>query len=121
MVFCCIATAQETSEIYRQECINRGWDYCQVYPTLFKKMVYVDNTNTAYDLVRAMLHQVLNYNESISISAMPIFYLEPNTRIKVENDKAQIHGDYIIQSISMPLAAHSGTMSISAVKAVEMV
>ena len=119
--FCYIEKGKDTTKEYRKECENRGFTYCQVDSALYNNLTDVNNTNTAYDLVRAALHQVIDYNESISISAMPIFCLEPNTRIKVENDEAQIHGDYIIQSISMPLAAHSGTMSISAVKAIEMI
>jgi len=59
-------------------------------------------------------------NETISITTLPIYYLEPNTRITVEDDPAGIYGDYIIQSISLPLDI-SSTMNINAYKAQEKI
>lgn len=55
------------------------------------------------------------YQESITISCLPIYYLEPNTRIKVINNESGIGGNYIIKSISVPLE-HSGAMSITATR-----
>ena len=52
------------------------------------------------------------YNETISIQCMPIYYLEPNTRIRVDDMTTNIHGDYMIKSINLPIG--SGVMSISA-------
>ena len=56
-----------------------------------------------------------NFNETISIQCMPIYYLEPNTRIKVDDMASNIHGDYIIKSISLPIDGKS-TMSITATR-----
>lgn len=77
-------------------------------------------TNSAYDLVRSALHQYTSYNNSISLSCMPIYHLEPNTRITVNDDDSDIHGDYIINSLTVPLTAN-GTMSISASRAIERI
>jgi hypothetical protein len=62
----------------------------------------------------------LSFNENITIGTMPIYHLEPNTRITVEDEDTSIHGDYMIKSFSIPLAAN-GTMSIQCSKAVERV
>ena len=43
---------------------------------------------------------------------MPIYYLEPNTRIRVDDMTTNIHGDYMIKSINLPIGG--GVMSISA-------
>jgi len=51
---------------------------------------------------------------------MPIYHLEPNTRITVNDDDSDIHGDYIINSLTVPLTAN-GTMSISASRAIERI
>jgi hypothetical protein len=51
---------------------------------------------------------------------VPIYHLEPNIRISVKNEDIDIDGDYLINSLTIPLAA-SGTMSINAVRAVERV
>lgn len=70
----------------------------------------------AFGLIRNLIMQHTTYSESISISALPLYYLEPNIRIEVEDKKSNIYGDYIIRSISLPLS-HDGMMSISAARA----
>ena len=73
---------------------------------------------SAYDVVRDLLYQHTSYNESITIQALPIYYLEPNIRIEVRDIESDIYGDYMISSISIPLDVN-GTMSISATRALE--
>lgn len=119
---CFIRTGEgERTAALRQECINKGWNYTQVYPLLHDKLHVGSGYNAAYDLARSMLHELIKYNENVSITALPIYHLEPNTRIKIKNKEAKIDGDYLIQSISLPLAAHSGTMTIQCTKAIEMI
>jgi hypothetical protein len=45
-----------------------------------------------------------------------VYYLEPNTRIKVYDEMTGIDGDYIIDSISLSLA-HDGLMTITGTRA----
>ena len=66
--------------------------------------------------IKDLLYQYTHINNTISITSLPIYYLEPNTRITVEDEPAGIYGDYIIQSISLPLDI-SSTMTINAYKA----
>ena len=67
-----------------------------------------------------MLHQYTSYNESITVNAIPIFYLEPNTRITVRDTVSGIYGDYMINNISLPLDITS-TMTLSCVRALERI
>lgn len=53
--------------------------------------------------------------EGISITTIPIYYLEPNTLIYIHNEENQINGKYQVNKITIPLA-YNGTMSISATK-----
>jgi hypothetical protein len=53
----------------------------------------------------------LTLNESITITALPIYWLEPNRKIEVEDNDSRIYGEYMIKSISIPLT-YNGTMSI---------
>jgi hypothetical protein len=75
-------------------------------------------SNSAYEAVRELLYQYTSYNESIILSAIPIYYLEPNTRITVRDNESGIYGDYMINTISLPLDITS-TMSISCTRALE--
>lgn len=72
-------------------------------------------TNCAYDEIRNLLYQYTEYNGSITIQCVPIYYLEPNTIITVNDPKTGISGDYLIKTISLPLSIN-GTMSITATK-----
>ena len=54
--------------------------------------------------------------ESATITTIPIYYLEPNTRIYLHDTDSKLDGDYIISKISIPLS-YNGTMSITATKA----
>ena len=38
------------------------------------------------EVARDLLYQYTNYNEQISLSVLPIYYLEPNIRITVEDE-----------------------------------
>ena len=70
----------------------------------------------AFSVIRDLIFQHTSYNESVTITAMPMYYLEPNTRIEIEDSRSNIYGEYMIRNISLPLS-HEGTMSISAVRA----
>lgn len=65
-----------------------------------------------------MLYETTYYQESITISCLPIYYLDVNTRIRVVDEKSGISGEYIIQQITMPLA-YNASMSFTANKAAD--
>lgn len=81
--------------------------------TLFSLMEVTSIPLTAYDRAREMLQQYTNFKETVSINAIPLYFLEPNTRVTINNNATGIHGDYIIQTLNMPLAA-SGQMTLTA-------
>ena len=49
------------------------------------------------------------------MATVPVYHLQPNTRIKVMDMNSKINGDYIVSRISIPLT-YNGTMSITATK-----
>ena len=67
-----------------------------------------------------MLYQFTNMNNSITLQTVPIYYLEPNTRINVQDPASGIYGDFVIQTISLPLTV-AGTMNITANKALQKI
>ena len=101
-----------------QECQAAGQDFIQVSSTIYAQLSGGGQSYPAYLQVRELLYQYTNYNESISMSAIPVYYLEPNTRITVRDDSSKIYGDYVIKTITLPLDI-SGTMNIQATKALE--
>ena len=75
---------------------------------------------SAKEMLDSKLYDHTYFQETITLSAVPIYYLEPNTRITVHDDRSGIHGSYIIKTISLQLQ-HDGMMSITATKAVDRV
>ena len=67
-----------------------------------------------------MLFRSTDYTAAISITSIPIYYLDANVRITVQDRAAGIYGDYVIKTINLPLDAKN-TMSISATRALERV
>lgn len=74
----------------------------------------------AFDEVRNLLYQYTSYNESINFSGIPIYYLEPNTRITVRDVDSDVYGDYIINSITLPFDVNE-EMSITATRALQKI
>lgn len=95
------------------ECDATGQDWVQVDSTIYSLLTIGGSQNSCYERICDMLYQYTNMNQSITISAIPIYYLEPNTRITVRDDTAGINGQFMISSISLPLDVES-SMNISA-------
>lgn len=90
----------------------------QVSSEIYNKLALGGSQNSAYDKIKELLYVHTTYNETLSLSIIPIYYLEPNTRITIADNDLGINGDYMIKSISLPLTTN-GTSSISATKCVD--
>lgn len=71
---------------------------------------------SARDKLDELLYQHGYCSESATINTIPIYYLQPNTRIFIHDDDTNLHGDYIVSKLTIPLT-YNGTMSITATKA----
>lgn len=109
----------DTNKI-REECENRKQEYVQVKSELYSLLANGGALRSAYEQVRKELYQYTNYNEQVSLTTLPIYYLEPNIRITIRDIQSGIYGDYMIKSFSLPLDVN-GTMSISCTKAIERI
>lgn len=102
------------------ECMQRGQEYVQVPSDIYSLINLGGTFNSAFNMIKDLLYQYTNYNETVNLQAIPIYYLEPNIRIGIHDEDSGIFGDYIIQNISLPLDIN-GTMSISAIKALNKI
>ena len=75
---------------------------------------------SAKTLLEELLYQHGYCVEGATITAVPIYYLEPNTRIFLSDKKTSIEGDYIINKITIPLN-YGGMMTIAASKAAKSI
>lgn len=95
-----------------------GYAYAQM-PFYMQHLFSISSQGkSAKDVLDEYLYQYSYCTESITVQALPIYHLEPNTRILIRDDNSQINGEYIINRLTVPLDA-KGSMSINAVKAVD--
>ena len=97
-----------------------GWSNGSEAIGLIDNLATTYSLNSAFFNVRDLLYQHTSYNEAITIQAIPVYYLEPNTRITVKDIETGINGDYMIGTISIPFDIGS-TMSITAQKVLEKI
>ena len=102
----------------REEAQRKGQDYIQVTGTIYNLLATGGTQNSAFERVKELIYQYTSYNENITLQCLPIYYLDVNQRITVNDSKSNIYGDYMINSISIPLNI-SSMMTISATRALE--
>ena len=98
----------------------RGQAYSFIDDFLDSLIVVSSQSKTAFDVIRNLLYQHTFYNDTISITAIPNYKLEPNTRVTVDYSPANIHGSYIVKNISLPLN-YNGLMTVTLSKALEKI
>ena len=113
-----IDKSDKDAEQKRLECEGRGQGYTQVDPAVYGMLAIGGAQRSAFEEIKNLLFQYTSYNESIQISTLPLYHLEPNTRISVVDPDSDIYGDYMINTISLPFDIN-GTSSISAVRHIE--
>ena len=113
-----IEAGSENANIIQDWCDKQGQNWVQVKSEVYSLLLTGGTMRSAYEQIRRQLYQYTCYNEQVSITTLPIYYLEPNTRISITNNQIGINGDYIIKSLTIPLDIN-GTMSISCTKAID--
>ena len=87
----------------RQECINNGQPYIQVPNEIYDNLIIGGYLNDAYSALRYELFSHTSYQKVASITALPVFHLEPNSRVSLSDPTTNTYGDYIIQNINLTL------------------
>lgn len=109
---------EPTAKEQKERAEDEGYTPLLLPTEIFTNLGVGGGKNSAFEYIKSMLHDWTSYNEAITIQCLPIYYLEPNTRIKVHDAESNIYGEYVISSMSIPLDVN-GTMSITATRALE--
>jgi hypothetical protein len=111
-------TVMFTTNITEEEWLP-GFRYIQVPDKNIDSMFKISaQGKSAKEKLDELLYQHGYCIENVSITTIPVYYLDANTRIYIYDEKSKINGDYIVSKISIPLT-YNGTMSITATKAAE--
>ena len=109
-----------TEAEYNAGDIKTGYTYIWLQPYMKNLFTITSKGKSAKEQIDSMLYDYSYCIESTTIVTVPIYRLEPNTRIVVRDDESGINGQYVIDKITIPLA-YNGTMNITATKAVESI
>lgn len=97
----------------RNECIDSGQPYAQTRGEVFNAFITGGYHNGAYDVICAELYSHTSYQSTVSMTAIPNYWLEPNSRIKIADSATRTFGNFMVQNISLPLNVGS-VMSVTA-------
>lgn len=114
------ASERQDNKILDNFLLRTGKDFCQYPDSMSNLFVISTRGKSAKDEVENQLYNYSYCTENVNINAIPIYNLEPNTKIYIEDERNHIVGDYIVNRLTIPLA-YNGTMQISAVKAVDRI
>ena len=97
--------------------IKSGYTYININNNTESFFSTSSRAKSAKERVEELLQTHSYGAESITISAIPIYHLEPNHHILVRDDRSDIEGEYIVNKMTIPLN-YKKTMNITATKAV---
>ena len=96
-------------EVVRQS----GYIPLQISNTMKNIFMIAASGKSAEEEMNELFNQHTICGETIEMTAVPIYYLEPNSLIYVRSEKNKIEGSYEISRLSIPLT-YNGMMNISA-------
>ena len=97
---------------------NPEMNYTSKVPNIDTLFTISAQGKSAKERLDELLYQHSYSVESATITTVPIYYLQPNTRVYLYDEATKLNGDYIISKITIPLA-YNGTMQLTATKAAE--
>lgn len=95
---------EETMNRVRQEYIPIGQTYCFIQEDQWVYFKEVNSYGTCYEGVRSQMYSNLFYNSSVSMTTIPILYLDGNQCIRVNFPELGITGDYVVNTIQLNLS-----------------
>lgn len=107
-------TDEQKLEYARKYCDNNGHPWTQVKQDIYSNLTIGGYLNSAYERLRYELFLYTNFQKTISLTSLPVFYLEPNSRVSVNEQSTNTYGDYAVQTINItfgPGANMSSTLN----------
>ena len=110
---------QKRKEIFA-ELEDIAEDIIQITDNFYDNFATGQLKQSAYEQIRYDLQEYTSYQNTVSVSAIPCFYLEPGVRVEIKDHTTNTYGDYIVKNISIPLGI-GNNMSVTMSKAIERI
>ncbi len=96
-----------------------GYRYIQIPEEISETMFSISaQGKSAKNKLDELIYQHGYCVESVTITAIPVYYLDVNTRIYLYDEDTGLDGEYVVSKLTLPLA-YNGTMSITATRVAE--
>ena len=92
-----------------------GYTYCDMSTAMEELLTVSAQGKDAKTTLDGFLSSHTHGSDTISINCIPIYHLQPNTKIYVEDKENKIEGEYVLQRMTIPLT-YNGMMSLSGYK-----
>lgn len=101
-----------------EECQSKGQPFTKVRSDVYWDFLTGGYNNSAFDQIKYDLYLHTDYQETLSLVTLPVFYLEPNIRTTINDKTTNTYGDFLINNLSIPLGA-GNTMAVSCSRCLE--
>lgn len=85
----------------RNEADNNSHPWTQVHEDIYNNLAIGGYKNSAYEKIKYELFYHTNYQRTISLTAIPVFYLEPNSRVTISDRTTNTYGNFMVQNINI--------------------
>ena len=84
----------------RADLVRRGESVCQVDSSIYNAMATGGETATAFERIKYELYLHTWYQRTVTLSALPVYFLDANMRIRISDRVTGTYGDYEIKTIT---------------------
>ena len=98
--------------LQREECIANNQPYTQVSQEIYSNLITGGYSNGAFESLKYELFCHTRYQKVVSITSLPVFFLEPNSRVELNDRSTNTYGDFMVQSVNLTLGP-GANMSVS--------
>lgn len=109
-----------TGQDYNGLDIKTGYTYIWLDKSMQDLFSISAQGKSAEEEMNELFNNYSYCSEGVTITAIPIYNLEPNTLVYIYNEENKINGKYQVNRITIPLN-YNGMMSITATKIIEQV
>ena len=102
-----IDTSVDTPDKDIEDLMSQGYSVCQAQPHIFNSLATGGYANPALDKIKYDLYLHTNYQKSISVTAVPAYYLDANTRVTLHDASTNTYGDFMVNQITLPFGQNS--------------
>ena len=107
-------TKREEEEFDRKT----GYTYIQLNQSFENLFSISAQGKSAEEEVNELMNKFAYCSEGVSLTTIPIYYLEPNTLVHIHDEDTGINGKYQVNKVTIPLT-YNGMMSITATKIID--